>query len=190
MLDVMGTFVFMVPIIYFLPLAIKSGENLIQIASLSAYIKVFYEYRTSVGDCDMELFNWETSNNLISNVNVDRGKASKYMKQYNGEYTYLALSSLSFFIVRAIFSVIELYNIYNFSWKFIVLISIMYFSLLIVSILRCWEIHKVSNVKETMMKSTNELISQYLDRAVELKYISQDKRETAFTFLNPKKSID
>ena len=36
--------VFVVPIYFFIPLAVKSGENLVQIASISAYIRVFYEY--------------------------------------------------------------------------------------------------------------------------------------------------
>ena len=38
------TFIFLIPIFYFVPLAIKSGENLTQMVSLSAYIRVFYDY--------------------------------------------------------------------------------------------------------------------------------------------------
>lgn len=36
--------IYLIPILFFLPLSIKSGENLRQLASLSAYTKVFYEY--------------------------------------------------------------------------------------------------------------------------------------------------
>lgn len=44
LIDLVRTFVFLIPIFYFIPLAIKSGENLTQIVSISAYIRVFYDY--------------------------------------------------------------------------------------------------------------------------------------------------
>lgn len=73
-LNIIRSLIFLIPILYFLPLAVKSGENLIQIASLSAYIRVFYDY---ISDNSKKM-NWETSNNILSNANVDRGKRSFY----------------------------------------------------------------------------------------------------------------
>ena len=57
-------------IFYFVPLAIKSGENLTQMVSLSAYIRVFYDYPFQK---NLKM-NWETSNNLLSVVNTDKKK--------------------------------------------------------------------------------------------------------------------
>lgn len=39
--------IFLVPVYYFIPLAVKSGENIQQIASISAYIRVFFEYNSA-----------------------------------------------------------------------------------------------------------------------------------------------
>ena len=44
LLNFMGTVIFLIPLFLFLPLSIKSGENLRQIASISVYIRVFYDY--------------------------------------------------------------------------------------------------------------------------------------------------
>ena len=41
---IIRTVIFLVPIFYFIPLAAKSGENVTQIVSISAYIRVFYDY--------------------------------------------------------------------------------------------------------------------------------------------------
>lgn len=94
-LHIIRAVIFLIPIAYLVPLSVKSGENLIQIASLSAYIRVFY---------DMPLnrngrMNWETSNNILSSANVDKGKKSENMgmKLYNEEYTVLATVSFLLF---------------------------------------------------------------------------------------------
>ncbi len=90
-------FIFLIPIFYFIPLSIKSGENIAQIASISAYIKVFYEYKSLKSNG--VFFNWETTNNAASSVNVDRDKASRPMLLFNEEYTILSLSSLVIYII-------------------------------------------------------------------------------------------
>lgn len=78
-------FIFLIPILYFIPLAIKSCENIRQIASLSAYIKVFYEYKSVKNK--KYVINWETSNNLMSSVNINGGLKSIPMFLFNEEYT-------------------------------------------------------------------------------------------------------
>ena len=80
-------------VFFFVPLAIKSGENLVQIASVSAYIKIFFEYTVSK---DTINFNWEISNNIFGQQNVKRSKYGSLMKWYNEEYTILAIFSSIF----------------------------------------------------------------------------------------------
>ena len=87
--------IFIIPILFFVPLAVKSGENLIQIASISTYIRIFYEYPTIDRK---KSWNWESSNNLLSNANVDRKKKSFAMKFFNLEYTILSICSFGIFM--------------------------------------------------------------------------------------------
>lgn len=90
--------IYLIPILFFLPLSIKSGENLRQIASISAYIKVFYEYpMVEKGDSA-----WETYNAMLSDIAVYKGKNSNLMVRYNGEYSILASISLIMFVFNAI----------------------------------------------------------------------------------------
>ena len=81
------TFIFLIPIFYFVPLAIKSGENLTQMVSLSAYIRVFYDYPFQK---KYKKMNWETSNNLLSVVNTD--KKEKRQLQKKSDYMIIELS--------------------------------------------------------------------------------------------------
>ena len=53
-----------------------------QIDSISVYIRVFYDYPV---EKNKDNRNWETSNNLMSDSNVNRGKRSKYIRMYNEE---------------------------------------------------------------------------------------------------------
>ncbi len=99
--NTMRSLIFLIPIVYLLPLAVKSGENLIQIASLSAYIRIFYDYLSK----DKIRMNWETSNNMLSNANVNRGKRSFYMRLYNEEYTVLAC--VSFILYMFFFNIVN-----------------------------------------------------------------------------------
>ena len=105
-LNIIRCLIFIIPILYLFPLAVKSGEILIQIASLSAYIRVFYDYISN----DNNKMNWETSNNILSNANIDRGKRSFYMKFYNEEYTVLACISFVLYIIFSIISIIPNYS--------------------------------------------------------------------------------
>ena len=177
--------IFLIPIIYLLPLAVKSGENLIQLASLSAYIRVFYDYISP----DTQKMNWETSNNILSNANIDRGKKSRILRFYNEEYTFLSIISFVLYISFSIVSVIAIYSIY--SHYFIVLIlSLVYTRIGVLGIVIIRSIYKSSSMRNTLMKYTPLLVEGYIKRAVELGYISNDELENVKKSLNPFHSID
>lgn len=188
LLSIINTFIFLVPVFYYVPLAVKSGENIQQIASISAYIRVFYEYRSLKGEIKMVLFNWETSNNLFSSVNVNRGKDSTLMKMYNNEYTILSLASLTIYIIFAAFT------IKNVFWATGNLAS--FISTLVIILLGgagCAATvftYKASCMKNAMMKNTNYYIGKYIDRAIELGCISAEEREPAQEALNSRIGAD
>lgn len=95
-LENIKNFIYLIPIFFFIPLSIKSGENLRQLASLSAYIKVFYEFPMLKGGDNA----WETYNTMLSNITVDKGEKSNIMKRFNGEYSILASISLIIFALN------------------------------------------------------------------------------------------
>lgn len=182
-LNIIRSLIFIIPILYLLPLAVKSGENLIQLASLSAYIRVFYDY---LSDNDSRM-NWETSNNILSNANVDRGKRSFYMKFYNEEYTVLASISFVLYVVFSIISVLMLKSV--FETKYLIITIIAY---TIIAIVLCYVIvfiHKSSGMKNTLMKYTPIYVEGYIKRAIEMGVIDNIDVVSAKKELDPYRKI-
>lgn len=177
--------IFLVPIYYFVPLSIKSGENIQQIASISAYIKVFYDYYSL--RCGAELFNWETSNNICSAVNVNRGKKSLLMKFYNDEYTILSAASLLIYILLSVHTLKNIYSMVSLKIYLIYLIAT--FLLVLLSVGIVWIIHQASCMNNSMMKNTVFYVNAYIDRAIEIGVIPLNEREIVSSILNPSRYI-
>lgn len=166
-----------------MPLSVKSGENLIQLASLSAYIRVFYD-RLSTNKSKM---NWETSNNILSNANVDKGKRSSFMKFYNEEYTILAMISFSLYVFFSIISIIAINCMI--STELWITFIIGYVFLAIGSLIIIFFIHRCSGMKNTLMKYTPIYVEGYIKRAVQLGVIKKRDYENVKKELNPYKEI-
>lgn len=180
-----ATFIFLIPVYYFVPLSIKSGENIQQIASISAYIKVFYEYNSL--QCGTELFNWETSNNIYSAVNVDRGKKSLLMKFYNDEYAILAAASLFIYILLSVHTLISIFSMVRL--KIYLIYLIVTFLLILSSGGIVWIIHRVSCMKNSMMNNTVFYVNAYIERAIEMGVIHSYEREIVRSNLNPSRYV-
>ena len=185
-IDLMGTFIFLIPILYFMPLAVKSGENLTQIASISAYIRVFYEYLSERSQTDR--YGWETTNNLVSSVNVDRGRKSFIMKFLNEEYSILSLCSLVLFSIRAIISAIYFFDVYVSNAQRIIM-TVIYMLLLALAVCACVFIHKASSVKRVFMHASKQYVESYIKRAVEMGIIPKEEYYIAIDELDPARSI-
>lgn len=185
----LSTLVFLIPLFLFIPLSVKSGENLTQIASLSAYIRVFYDYPVCP---DKKNKNWETSNNLLSNSNVDKKASSKFMRFYNGEYTVLSFIS---FIIYLIFQLLHIRNTLTLfkdsQINFLGLCTILLLYALIstFSIFAIIFIHKVASMKNTLMWGTVHYVQGYLKRANDLGIIEDKDLEKALAELNPMKEF-
>ncbi len=173
-------FIFLIPIFYFIPLSVKSGENITQIASISAYIKVFYEYKSLRSN--RVFFNWETTNNVASSVNVDRGKISRPMLFFNEEYTILSVSSLIIYIIVSFSLFFGHFPKMVLTVKIIYIFCFTFF--LFLGACGCFFIHKSSNMKKSMMDNTISYLNKYLERAVEIGFISKAE------FFNAKKQLD
>ncbi len=103
--DIAQSITLIIPGLVLIPLAIKSGENLVQIVSLSCYIRVFFEHAKY--SSDSLFFAWEGANNSISLVNVRRKRVSP-ADFYNSEYTILSIASSILYIA---FTILEYYRI-------------------------------------------------------------------------------
>lgn len=95
----------LIPSIFLLPTAVKSGENLCQIAALSSYIRVFFDDKLYV---DEGYFSWESANNSISTINIQRESSSNY-KLFNMEFFSLSLSSLILNVTLSLVTLIRIY---------------------------------------------------------------------------------
>lgn len=188
-MEFLSAIIFLIPLFLFIPLSVKSGENLTQIASLSAYIRVFYDYPICHNKRNK---NWETSNNLLSNSNVDRKNRSRFMKLYNGEYTILASISFMIYLIFEILnikSIVFLFNDQKISVFNLHIIVILYLLITIMSMLAIVCIHKVASMKNTMMNGTVYYMQGYIKRANQLGIIKDKEMEKALSELNPKKKF-
>ena len=183
-LNIIRSLIFLIPILYLFPLAVKSGENLIQIASLSAYIRVFYDYMSD----DKNKMNWETSNNILSNANIDRGKRSFYMKFYNEEYTVLASISFVLYVVFSIISIAILDEVIESRYLMIIIVTYVVLGAGLIAIIVA--IHKSSGMKNTLMKYTPIYVEGYIKSAIEMEIIKDTDVELVKKELNPYKEIE
>ncbi len=189
LINFLSAIIFLIPIFLFIPLSSKSGENLLQIASLSAYIKVFHDYPISKDKINT---NWETSNNLLSNSNVNRGKKNNGMSLYNDDYTILSIIS---FIIYIIFVVLQIYELKLYYYEnkikifYITLVIIAHLFVAIMAIASIVFIHKVSGMKTTLMKGTVYYTQAYIKRANELGIIKDYDMQNAKNELNPLKDF-
>ncbi len=180
---------FLAPILFFLPLAIKSGENINQIGSISIYIRVFYEYihMNNYGK-ELKLFNWELSNNLVSDINVYRGKNSKPLMLYNEEFTILALVSFGMYFATIIVNILRILDT-NISFVPVLSIILVYIILIIVAAIFIMRIHKASSIKAFMEKS-KYFTRAYINRAIELGLIDKKDFQKAYNYLNPERRLN
>lgn len=189
LLNFMGTVIFLIPLFLFLPLSIKSGENLRQIASISVYIRVFYDYPV---EKNKDNRNWETSNNLMSDSNVNRGKRSKYLRMYNEEYTTLSVISFGIYVVFGVLQIHGLWELLEKERNMLIcyhIIFILYIVISVVAIYVIYLIHTEASMKNSLMKNTENYVSGYIKRANYLGIIKDEDIEKAKEELDPMKNI-
>lgn len=102
--DIAQAIALLTPVLFLFPISLRSGENLVQITSLSCYIRVFYEKRPN---STHTIFAWEGANNAISSVNVKR-KFISLERFINSEYTALSISAV---LMHLAFALINYYRI-------------------------------------------------------------------------------
>ena len=182
--------IFIIPILFFVPLAVKSGENLIQIASISTYIRIFYEYPTME---KKKSWNWESANNLLSNANVDRKKQSFAMKFFNLEYTILSICSFLIFIFFSVIDFNQIYNQYVLRGKIrtgdYVICVFAGIILTILAIVSIFFIYRNSCMKYTLMSATEKYLFAYIEVARKRKIITEKQVEDAKQKMNPRENI-
>lgn len=173
--------IFLVPIFYFIPLAAKSGENITQIVSISAYIRVFYDYTSFKNNT--KKMNWETSNNVMSAINVNRNNKESFLLKFCHEtYTILAVCSLIFYMIFCVFSVAKLQTV--FEGLIVYIFSSIAIILCIFATVAIIIIHNASCTEKNMMDKTKIYIELYIRRAYELGIYSEADVVEANRFLD------
>lgn len=181
----LASIVFLIPIFYFVPLAVKSGENMQQIIAISTYIRVFHEYPTMKKRRDLK--NWEITNSLINPITSGHGKRSRNAYIYNVEYTVLSCISLALYIICAFLTyshIVEIKDVALYTLSWYRSINIVVFLILgILGLLCILKIRKVSSTKEAVINQTNMYIITYLERSKDLGLIESDEVESAKKYL-------
>lgn len=186
-IDFLSTILFIIPVCFFVPLAIKSGENLIQIASIASYIKVFYEFPSI--NSNKEKMLWELTNSYCNYAIVDHGKESRLYFAYNSEYTILSMFSTIIYGFRATLSIANTNMNMDRSAIILHVIIISLHSLIFVACLICCIIiiHRSSSTRTTVKKRIEELTIKYLDIAIDYQIIAKERRDEALEKLSPHK---
>lgn len=184
--------VFLIPVFFFIPLAIKSGENLTQIASISAYIRVFFEYLGEKSDdTSLPRYGWEITNTLVSNINAFRKDKSKFILRVNDEFTILSIISVIIYCISAGLNIVTILetlkgeNLQNSIWIYIIIAICIFFA--VFSIIIVIKIHNSSCVKRNLIDKSPVFIKGYIQRAANLNLISNDKetKDKIFEELDP-----
>lgn len=165
-LFIMDSFFFIIPILYFWPLSVKCGENISRLASLSVYIKVFFEYKSFDGLSEGPYFNWETTNGLISFSNGINRMQRRVIRHYNDEFFILALISFFLYTISAIIGIVIVNNTGN---RILVLVLIViYIACAILSVYFLTLIYGYSQPQKNMLDKFPEYSRMYVQRAVDL----------------------
>lgn len=166
---------FLAAIFLLIPMAVKSGENLQQIASIGTYILVFYE---EAGNLHPEKctkrFYWETADKKKNSVILE-GKSKSRIKAavYNADYMVLALiSNLYYLLAVADFAV----SLRQFGCSLEIFYSILFLLALleVAAIAGIVLVGKASAIKRNMQEKRAEYIEVYARLAVEQGIVTKE----------------
>lgn len=180
-----NSLIFLIPVMYFIPLAIKSGENLTQIASISAYIRVFFEYLRERSDDELPRYSWESTNTLVSNINALRKDKGKLMLMFNEEFTILSSASVMIYFISSGLNIAKVYKSATISNLVFVLITVVYSLFAVLAIIMVITIHRSSCAKRNLIEKSPIYIEAYIYRAVEFGLLNSNQVEKAWKKLNP-----
>lgn len=185
-----NSLIFLIPVAYFIPLAIKSGENLTQIASLSAYIRVFFEYLSERSENDtLPRYGWEATNTLVSNINALRKSKGRILLMFNEEFTILSIASVMIYFISAELNIARIYQSESVSALILIIASIVYAVFAVLAIVTVNIIHRSSCTKLNLMEKSSIYIEAYIYKAAELGLINQNQINKVKQKLDPNKRL-
>ena len=186
-----NSLIFLIPVAYFIPLAIKSGENLTQIASLSAYIRVFFEYLSERPENDtLPRYGWEATNTLVSNINALRKSKGRTLLMFNEEFTILSIASVMIYFISAELNIARIYQSVNVPSLILIVASVVYAVFAVLAIVMVNLIHRSSCIKLNMMEKSSIYIEAYIyNIAAELGLINQNQINKVKQKLDPNKRL-
>lgn len=168
---------FLATILLLLPMATKSGENLQQMVSLGAYIRVFYDEASQVNfSAESAKFYWETVDkkmNSILNSDANNSNSVDYYicrtisksSWFNSEYTGLSIVSDAFFLLAGFDLSFSVYSLFH-STRACVIACVFLIVLEVLAIYGIREISRVSSGKHNMLEIYSTYRNKYFELAV------------------------
>ena len=178
-------FSFFISVCLLLPLAVKSGENIKQINGISAYIRVFFEFRNP----DSQFHAWEHANSLISSATSKKGSRA-LVRFHNSEYLFLSLTSVIFLGGSGVLMLLILKRNYNSSVFESVLFACILSAFLLISIYLTRQINIISSVKYNMMDINKDMTMNYIKYAEKIGYFTHEESENAKIKMNPDQTLE
>ena len=188
---------FYISLLLLVPASLKCNENIIHIASISAYLRVFYECPSILSGKKEGFCNWEMGNGLVSmifhgrkNQKTGRRKGKKKFQLcevYNSEYMILGIASTLFYYL-AFFIFIKLLLVAYDHVELSPLITLQVFlGFLLIACLHI--IRDRSSVIKAMTTTTEIYIKDYLSLSVDLGVNRKEDLDSLWLRLDPNRPL-
>ena len=167
----LAAILFYVPVILIIPISCKSGENIYQIAVLSSYIKVFYEYASIKNkDISEKLFCWEFANAKMFKIRSHKRSDALFLFLLNNTYFMLAVISLFMYMFEICCAILNHWYTLN-NKVFWIVFNALFF---IAGVFFVIKIYLFSSVKRNMVEPQYKIIKEFSEIAKKLDVISQE----------------
>lgn len=175
-------------IILLLPMAARSGENLRQLVSLAAYIRIFFDEASQVNSQDDFKFYWETMDkkmNIIINSSTKTSTSTVYdniqkfsskPSLFNSEYIALAIVSNAFFLLHCANFIFLLCEVpVRITILITVCLVLIAFEILAICLIR--KISQVSSGRLNSKETYRVYLKQYFELAMKYNVLGKDEGE-------------
>lgn len=190
---------FLSSIIMLLPMASKSGENLQQMVSLGAYIRIFHDEASQTVPNDSPKFYWETVDKKMNSLLNSNSNSSKIIEHtlfrlisksaiFNSEYVCLSLVSNAFFLLAGIDFIYSLYIAFRSTTTCMVAVILLVFvEFLMIITIR--EINRISSGRLNLMETYRTYLVKYFEFAVYYGIFDIEKAQQVWNDINQDKTL-
>lgn len=190
-LGIVFTLLFGIPIFLVSPFAVKNHDHFRAVSSLSAYIKVFFEYPSIALDLKSEKHDSHTDGRgqkIAWELNHREAKVAKFADHFNSEYLYVSSFSLLLSFISAVcfiayaainYKALEKGVLSGIGISAIIIVCFVYIVILIKYFYRVYEI---SDIGKHIQIYPDEYFIAYLHQAVEIGFYTLQDRNNCIVY--------